>query len=310
VSVTKEGYIKRTSLRSFSASNKEDLMMKSTDNLVRLIELDTTDHVLLFTNFGKYVCIPIHELSDIRWKDMGNHLSNITTFDTNEQVIQCIPVREFTKDTYITFVTKNGMVKKTELDTYQSPRYSRSLIALNLREEDELVSVFTTNGNEDVFIATHLGYGLWFNESEVSPVGQRALGVIGIQLKENDFVVNGLTVDEANQPNLIVTTQRGACKRMKLTEFERSTRARRGTVMLRELKTKPHRLIGFFALQKEDQLIFKTDKEEEIITTPYELPVSDRTSNGSFIIDVDTAGNIIAVTKDTVYERLFTDELL
>lgn len=309
VSVTQEGYIKRTSLRSYSASNKDDLMMKSTDNLVRLIELDTTDHVLLFTNFGKFVSIPVHELTEIRWKDMGNHLSNITTFEPNERIIDCIPIREYANELNLVFVTKEGMIKKTELNVYQSPRYSRSLIALNLRENDELVSVFITNGQADLFIATHFGYGLWFNESEVSVVGQRALGVIGIQLKENDYVVNGLAIDEATQPNLIIATQRGACKRMKLTELERTTRARRGVVMLRELKSKPHRIIGFFALRKEEKLIFKTNKDETIIQTPFELPVSDRSSNGSFIIDVDIAGKITSISKETEYERPFVEKL-
>jgi len=310
VSVTEEGYIKRTSLRSYGASNKEDLMIKSTDRLVRLIELDTTDNILLFTNFGKYVCIPVHELAEIRWKDMGNHLSNITTFEANEKVVNIIPVREFIKDQYITFITKQGMVKKTELEVYQSPRYSRSLIALNLRDNDELVNAFVTDGEQDVFIATHLGYGLWFSEQDVSVVGQRALGVIGIQLKDNDYVVNGVAIDESEQPNLIVATQRGAAKRMKLSEFEKSTRARRGTMMLRELKAKPHRIIGFFALQKAEQLIYKTDKDQSITTTPFEMPLSDRNSNGSFIIDIDEEGNIISVTKEVEYEQPFVETLL
>ena len=308
VSVTKEGYIKRTSLRSYSASNKDDFLMKSTDELVRLIELDTTDHILLFTNLGKFVCIPVHELAEIRWKDMGNHLSNITTFDANEQIVECIPIREFTDEKYLMFITKDGMVKKSELSLYQSPRYSRSLIALNLRADDEVVNVFETDGKKDIFIATYLGYGLWFNEEEISSVGQRALGVIGIQLKDDDRVVNGEIVNKLEQPNLVITTQRGAIKRMKLSEFEQGTRARRGTMMLRELKAKPHRIIGFFVLRKEEQVCFKTAKGETIIETPYELPVSDRHSNGSFVIDIDQVGEITSVHKDSIYERPFTDE--
>jgi len=308
VSVTKEGYIKRTSLRSYGASNKDDFLMKSTDELVRLIELDTTDQVLLFTNLGKFVCIPVHELAEIRWKDMGNHLSNITTFAANEYIVECIPIRAFTEDKYIMFVTKDGMVKKSEQAMYQSPRYSRSLIALNLRDGDEVVSVFETDGNQDIFLATYLGYGLWFNEADISNVGQRALGVIGIQLKDNDRVINGVIVNETEQPNLVITTQRGASKRMKLTEFERGTRARRGTLMLRELKSKPHRIIGFFILRKEEQLSFKTAKDETIITTPFELPVSDRYSNGSFVIDIDQTGEITSVIKESMYERPFAEE--
>src|SRR5690625_4465962 len=246
VSVTKEGYIKRTSLRSYGASNKDDLTMKSTDHLVRLLEVDTTDDILLFTNLGKYVCIPVHKLPDIRWKDSGNHLSNLTTFESNEYVVQCIPIREFDKDKYITFVTKQGMIKKSEQPLYQSSRYSRSLIALNLRENDEVINVFETDRNQNIFIATNLGYGLYFNENEVSPFGQRALGVIAVQLKEKDYVVSGQPVDANNESNLFIATQRGACKRMRLDAFEKGSRARRGALMLRELKTKPNRVVGLF----------------------------------------------------------------
>src|SRR5699024_237744 len=113
VSVTKEGYVKRTSLRSYTASNGEDFPARERDHIIRLVEMNTTDKLLLFTNKGKYICIPIHELPDIRWKDMGQHLSNISTFEQEEQIVQAIPVREFTDDTYLVFFTKNGMIKKS-----------------------------------------------------------------------------------------------------------------------------------------------------------------------------------------------------
>jgi len=305
VSVTKEGYIKRTSLRSYGASNKDDLTMKSTDHLVRLLEVDTTDDILLFTNLGKYVCIPVHKLPDIRWKDSGNHLSNLTTFESNEYVVQCIPIREFDKDKYITFVTKQGMIKKSEQPLYQSSRYSRSLIALNLRENDEVINVFETDGNQNIFIATNLGYGLYFNENEVSPVGQRALGVIAVQLKEKDYVVSGQPVDANNESNLFIATQRGACKRMRLDAFEKGSRARRGALMLRELKTKPHRVVGLFPVVQDQKLILTTNKEQKIEVVPFGLPISDRNSNGSFIIDEDIEGTVEYVYMEAEYETPF-----
>ena len=303
VSVTKEGYIKRTSPRSYAASNKDDLTIKSTDHVIRLLEVDTTDNVLLFTNTGKYVCIPVHELPDIRWKDTGVHLSNMTTFEANERIVQCIPVREFTKDNYLVFLTKQGMIKKSEQHIYQSSRYARSLIALNLRDNDEVVNVLETNRNQDLFIATHLGYGLSFNESEISPVGQRALGVIGIQLKEADYVINGQIIDQT--ADLFIATQRGACKRMKADIFDKTSRARRGTLMLRELKTKPHRLVGFYRIDSEDQYVLLTNQEKKISINPYELPRSQRNSNGSFIIDEDEEGNVKEVSKEMTYETPF-----
>ena len=308
VSVTKEGYVKRTSLRSYAASNKEDLTMKPTDHLLRLMEIDTTDNLLIFTNLGKYICIPVYELQDIRWKDMGIHLSNMTTMEQHEEVVQCIPVREFSNKKFILFFTKQGMVKKSTQDLYESNRYSRSLIALNLRDGDEVVNVFETDGKQDIFIATHLGYGLWFNEADISPIGQRALGVIGIQLKDDDYVVNGQILHESEDPNLIIVTQRGACKRMTLQVFERSSRARRGVMMLRELKSKPHRIQGFFILEKDEKLHFITSDEEKVELIPYGLPISDRQSNGSFVIDTENEGNIQEIVTDTPYEKIFDIE--
>lgn len=307
VSVTKEGYVKRTSLRSFAASNKEDLTIKSSDYLISLLEVDTTDNLLIFTNTGKYICIPVHELPDIRWKDTGIHLSNVTTFDSEETIVQCIPVRKFTKDAFLVFVTKQGMVKKTEQEMYQSNRFSRSLIALNLRENDEVVNVFETDGKQEIFLSTNRGYGLWFSESEVSTVGQRALGVIAIQLKEDDFVINGQIINSTDYPDLFIVTQRGACKRMKLSAFEKTSRARRGMMMLRELKAKPHRIVGFFTIFKDEQIVLVTDKENKVKVVPYGLPISDRNSNGSFIIDADEEGNVEYTMREVEQEKPFEE---
>src|SRR5699024_10990456 len=126
VSISIEAYVKRTSLRSYGSSNQTDLLMKSTDRLIILLYLHITADVLIFTNKGKFACIPVYDLSDIKWKDMGNHLSNLTTLDADESVIDCIPVREFTDDAYLVFYTKQGMLKKTVLSEYKATRYSRS----------------------------------------------------------------------------------------------------------------------------------------------------------------------------------------
>src|SRR5699024_7388886 len=122
---------------------------------------------------------------------------------------------------------------------------------------------------------------------DVSAVGQRALGVIGISLKENDYLVNVQQIDEQQNPDLLIVTQRGASKRMKLASFQKSQRARRGLIMLRELKAKPHRVVGFLALYDQEKVLIHTEANKEIEIIPYGLPVSDRNSNGSFILDLD-----------------------
>src|SRR5699024_5708194 len=195
---------------------------------------------------------PVHELPDIRWKDIGQHISNIAAIEKDEFIIQCIPVRQFKDENYLLFFTKEGMIKRSELKLYDAQRYSKTLIAINLKEDDELVNVFHTTGHSDVFIASNKGYGLWFHESEVSVVGQRARGVKAIQLKENEYAVNGQVFDDLAEPSLVVMTQRGACKRMRLSEFTMSSRAKRGSMMLRELKNKPHRITGFFILNDNE----------------------------------------------------------
>ncbi|MFD1037869.1 DNA topoisomerase IV subunit A [Virgibacillus byunsanensis] len=309
VSVTRDGYIKRTSLRSYGASNGEDLAIKDEDHLVGLLELNTKDKILLFTNQGKYLFLPVHELPDIRWKDIGQHISNIVSIDKNERIIQTIPVRDFDQDNYLLFFTKNGMIKRSELSLYDATRYSKALIALNLKNDDEVVNVYQTNGNSDVFLASNKGYGLWYHESEVSVVGQRAAGVKAIQLKEDEYVVNGQVFDDLSEPSILVVTQRGACKRMRLREFEKSSRAKRGLVMLRELKNKPHRVKGFFVINENDTISFETSKGETHSLFPLELSTSDRYSNGSFVIDTDNQGEVTDVWKKATYSKPFMDSI-
>lgn len=305
VSVSRDGYIKRTSLRSYAASNEEDLTLKDEDYLIYLGEVNTTDHVLLFTNKGKYIFIPVHELLDIRWKEMGQHVSNITTFDKDECLIKCIPIREFKDGQYIVFFTKNGMVKRTELKHYHAGRHSKSLIAINLKDDDEVVNIHKTDGNFDIFIASNKGYGLWYHESEVTVVGQRALGVKSIQLKDGEYVVGGQVFDDLSEPSIVIITQRGAVKRMKLSEFEKSTRAKRGLIMLRELKSKPHRICGLFVINDNEKIRLRTKDGHMEVVHPLELTASERYSNGSFVVDTDAHGEVTEVWKEAEYSKPF-----
>src|SRR5690625_3438448 len=308
VSVTKEGYVKRTSLRSYSASNGEDFAMKDKDHLVSLIEMNTTDKILVFTNKGRYLCIPVHELPDIRWKDIGQHISNLSSVDSDEFIVKCFPVREFVDHEYLIFFTKSGMIKRSKMSLYDAKRFTRPLIAINLRENDEVVNVSKTDGNSDIFVASNTGYGLWFEESAVSVVGQRALGVISIQLNDDEYVVSGHTFDQSSNPSVLIVTQRGACKRMMLKEVDKSSRANRGTVMLRKLKGKPHRIKGFFLIHEDDTISFKTSKDKSHSIFPLEITTSNLHSNGSFVIDEDNDGEVTEVWQDVTYSRPFSEE--
>ncbi|MFI8574234.1 DNA topoisomerase IV subunit A [Rossellomorea aquimaris] len=292
VTVTRDGYMKRTSLRSYSASNGQDLAMKETDRLLGQYEMNTTDVLLVFTNKGNYIYCPVHELPDIRWKDLGQHVGNIVPIDRDEQVLKAIPIREFDPSHYLLFVTKNGMIKRSELPQYKAQRYSRPLVGINLKGDDVLVDVHLTDGSYDIFIATHLSYGLWFTEEDVNIVGPRAAGVKGINLKDEDYVVSGKIIKDPVKDYIFLATQRGAVKKMKLAEFEKTSRAKRGVIMLRELKSNPHRVVRIEVVKDTDKvgLITKKGKTEEVLLS--ELRPNDRYSNGSFVIDEGVSGSV------------------
>ncbi|GGF10139.1 DNA topoisomerase 4 subunit A [Halobacillus andaensis] len=308
VSVTKDGYVKRTSLRSYGASNGEDLALKDGDHVLRLLEINTTDTILLFTNLGKYLYLPVHKLPDIRWKDLGQHIANIVSIDKEEYLIDAIPIREYKDDQYLLFFTKNGMVKKSELTLYQATRHSKPLIAVNLKGDDEVVDVHLTDGHSDLFIASNKAYGLWYHEEEVNTVGQRASGVKAIQLKDGERVVSGQVFDAEADPSLLLTTHRGAVKRMRLKEFERTSRAKRGVIMLRELKKNPHEVVDLHAVSNQDTIVVKTVKDKLLTVQPMDFKANDRYSNGSYVLDVEQSGEVTETWIEPKYEKPFIIE--
>jgi topoisomerase IV subunit A len=299
VTVTKEGYVKRTSQRSHAASNGQDFGIKDSDRLIAKLEMNTKDVLLLFTNKGNYLYLPVHELPDIRWKDLGQHVANIIQIDRDEYIIKALPIKDFDAPEFLLFITKNGMVKKTELNQYKAQRYSKSLVAINLKDNDEAIDVHLTDGSKDLFLITHYGYALWFNESEVNIVGARAAGVKGINLKDGDVVVGGKVLSTTEDQSIVIATQRGAIKKMKLAEFERATRAKRGVIILRELKANPHRIIGFTVANDDDIIYLQSDKGTIERIAIADIRFNDRYSNGSFFMDETESGE----TKEIWIEK-------
>ncbi|MBC1456315.1 DNA topoisomerase IV subunit A [Listeria newyorkensis] len=308
VSVTKEGYVKRTGMRSYAASNGEDLSMKETDHAIFIQTMNTMDSLLLFTSKGNYIYRPVHELPDIKWKNLGEHVSHLVS-DTSseEEVVAAIPMKTFSETDYFLFVTKNGMIKASAVLNYKPQRYSKTLMAINLKGEDSLISVETVIGNEDIFLASHNGYGLRYSISEVPLSGARTAGVKAMNLKADDFIVGAKVIVPSEKRDLVLLTQRGSAKRMKLSEFEPISRAKRGLLMLRELKNSPHRFISLDLADSKDIIHIATDKEVVVNLEVANLRVTDRYSNGSFIMDeqlegapVETWLGLATITENTV----------
>ncbi|MBZ2134694.1 DNA topoisomerase IV subunit A [Streptococcus gordonii] len=300
VSVTRSGYIKRTSPRSFSASTLEEMGKRDDDRLIFVSPAKTTQHLLIFTSLGNVIYRPVHELSDIRWKEIGEHLSQtISNFDTKEEVIYTELLDSFEEGTYFA-ATKLGQIKRVERKEFSPWRTykSKSLKFAKLKNEDDQVIALAPIKLDDVMLVTKNGYALRFNIEEVPVIGAKAAGVKAINLKKDDVLAVAFI---ANTDSLYILTQRGSLKRMAVADIPVTSRANRGLQVLRELKTKPHRVFTAGPVYGEavDFDLFTTEaeaSEEQILQvlsnkgTVYdvnltELGLSERTSNGSFISD-------------------------
>ncbi|ASV95898.1 DNA topoisomerase IV subunit A [Enterococcus durans] len=300
VSVTREGYVKRTSLRSYSASKPEEIGMREGDYLLYSGELNTLDHLLLVTNKANVIYRPVHELPDLKWKDAGEHISQtILNLSVDESILAVFPYKKIDPEKTFVFISKQGWIKQTRMTEFEPWRTykSRPLSGMKLKsEDDELVAVYLEDGQTalDVFLVTHQGMGLRYPLQEVPVVGTKAAGVKSINLKEEDTVVNGLLVIAEGDTPIVIVTQRGAVKRMLAQEISQTSRAKRGVTVLRELKKNPHRII-YMSEGKSKEMTVINQKGQELVIDPTDYPIGDRTSNGSFAMDEKSGGEVIKV---------------
>lgn len=297
VVVTSEGYVKRVSKKSYSASDGEATLVKEDDFVIGLFEQNTLDTLLLFTNKGNYLYIPVHELPELKWKELGKHVSNIVPIVQNEKVIKAIPISKFDNREIITF-TKNGMTKKSVLSDFVVQRYSKPITFIKLKDNDEVVDV-TMDAYNEVFIATKKGYGLWYDRSEIPTIGLRTAGVKAINLKD-DEVVSGCVFDGSGE-YVTVITLKGLAKRIKLSEFEKTSRAKRGLLLLREVKSNPQEILKVFVWDAKRNILLKSNgKDKDLKLT--EIPIMDRYSTGSAIskLKLDLVSDIASLTKDDI----------
>ncbi|AXI57857.1 TPA: DNA topoisomerase IV subunit A [Streptococcus pyogenes] len=303
VSVTRGGYLKRTSPRSFNASSLEEVGKRDDDELIFVKQAKTTEHLLLFTTLGNVIYRPIHELTDLRWKDIGEHLSQtISNFATEEEILYADIVTSFDQGLYVA-VTQNGFIKRfdrKELSPWRTYK-SKSTKYVKLKDDKDRVVTLSPVIMEDLLLVTKNGYALRFSSQEVPIQGLKSAGVKGINLKNDDSLASAFAV---TSNSFFVLTQRGSLKRMAVDDIPQTSRANRGLLVLRELKNKPHRVFLAGGVQSDtsaEQFDLFTDIPEEetnqqmleVISKTgqtYEialetLSLSERTSNGSFISD-------------------------
>ncbi|WP_248497704.1 DNA topoisomerase IV subunit A [Staphylococcus aureus] len=291
LSMTRHGYIKRTSIRSFNASGVEDIGLKDGDSLLKHQEVNTQDTVLVFTNKGRYLFIPVHKLADIRWKELGQHVSQIVPIEEDEVVINVFNEKDFNTDAFYVFATQNGMIKKSTVPLFKTTRFNKPLIATKVKENDDLISVMRFEKDQLITIITNKGMSLTYNTSELSDTGLRAAGVKSINLKAEDFVV--MTEGVSENDTILMATQRGSLKRISFKILQVAKRAQRGITLLKELKKNPHRIVAAHVVTGEHSqytLYSKSNEEHGLIN---DIHKSEQYTNGSFIVDTDDFGEVI-----------------
>ena len=278
VVTTKDGYIKRVNLRSYSASDNET-QTKDGDYVTLTAQMNTLDTILMFTDKGNYLYIPVHEIPDMKWKDLGKHVSNIIKIDEDENIIFSYPVYNFEDDLVVTSFTEMGMVKRSLLKDFKALRYTKPICACKLKTGDKVVSTVINKGTE-IFITTYKGSGLWYEASEVPITGVKSSGVKAISMKD-DKVVSATVFNESDE-YLCVITDKSTGKRVKLSEFEKTSRGRKGVLVVRDVKTNPYHIIKTFITNNKVNIGYKVKESIDYVKLT-ELPIVDRYSCGTNI---------------------------
>lgn len=294
VTVTKDGYVKRTSLRSHSASNGQDFAMKESDYLLYEATLNTQHYVLLFTNKGNYIYQPVHELPDIRWKDLGQHISSIVPLDAEEYIIEVIGIESFDKeDTFIFTATKEGQIKRSPLADYVVTRYSKPIKTMNVKGTDEMIYASLLTPTQEILLTSNTSYTIRFTAEELPITGVKTGGVKGIVLKDGEYLAAANLISPESNQELVVVTQRGAIKRMLLSEIEVGNRAKRGVVILKELKSNPHRVYAVLLATAQNHVLLETERGVQETIHVLNLSRADRYSNGSLKVDTAVDGALV-----------------
>lgn len=275
VIISKNGYIKKVSVRSYNST--DELNLREEDYVENIYKINNLDTLLLFTNLGNYLYVPVRDIPESKNKDLKDHISSFVSISDGEKIIRSYGVRNF-DDSVLTLITKNGVIKNTLLKSYKVTRYSRPLSAISLKSGDELVNVSAKDGSEYI-IVTKRGMCLKFNSSEIPVLGLKASGVKGINLNDGDYVINGQNIYD--DEHLAIFTDNKTAKRVKLSDIQKFTRAKKGTSIIKSPKSKTYLVMNAYLSNSKTVFGLLNGNIENIKAS--EISIMDKSSTGSNI---------------------------
>ena len=303
VLVSKDGYLKRSSIRSFQSTDTSDNGLPDGDKVIFEKTMSTLENLYIFTNKGNLIYRPVHELIETKWKETGQHLSQEIGLDSDEEIIRVFEINDLKANLNFLIATNDGYIKQVTLADLQPTRTykSRAITAIKLKsKESKVVRIdqVKPDSKQEITLITNQAYAVRFDISEIPTSGSKAVGVKSVNPKDNDYIVNYVLADPkyVDLINIGIITQRGAFKQLKLNLINKVTRAKRGVLVLRELKTKPHRIMAINSYGENHILHLTTSSDRHIELNTSEFPLGDRYSNGSFVLDPMTDGTPISLT--------------
>ena len=300
VMISHDGYIKRTSLRSYSASEPDDNGLKDEDYPIYLAKNSTLDHLMMFTNMGHLIYRPIYEIADAKWKDTGEHISQTIGLAENERITWVYSFENLKATGKFLVATSDGYIKQTAFADYTPGRTYKTRASQFIKMKSDDATVVTVEylpaaPTGTLILITQHGYGLRYDLSEVPTIGAKAVGVKSMDLRDDAIVRATIAADD---DLIAMITQRGSFKKMKVADLPVTSRARRGVQVLRELKNNPHRVIDYVLVASDANgvaLDVLTDRGKHHSILNDDHPTSARYSNGSFVVDTDTEGEPVSM---------------
>lgn len=238
ITLSRDGYIKRVSMRSYS-SNETETGLKEDDQLIGYCEADTLDYLLAFTESGEYVCLPLYQLREAKWKDIGEHISSYVKLNNAEKFVGACLIKDFDTFAWIVTASAKGMIKRTAVDQWLLQRTSKSSTAMKIAASDRVVSVCAVYENDEVALISKDGYCLRYSVNEIPEVGVKAKGVIASKLSQGD-VLSCVSVINDSVSEMVYLTDKSGSKRIKIADIDITKRATRGLLIAKKNKTNPH----------------------------------------------------------------------
>lgn len=295
--LTNDGYLKRVPIKSHNSADGETAL-KPGDYVICYKQTNTLNKLCIFTSRGNYLYLPIHEIPSCKWKDLGKHISNFVTISPDDKAVNAFIISENVTNPEVTMFTREGMVKRTNLNDFIVSRYSKAYTAMKLKDTDEVVNVCITKPN--VLIVTKTGYYLNYMASEIPLSGPKAAGVKGINLKD-DNVISGICYSEKDEYIDIFTSQKTA-KRVKLSELNMLSRAKRGTTLIKKVKSTNYEIIKAFSTSAKDIIGIKS-KDDIYLVKNSDIPIMDKESTGSVILKQTISDVFISQELDIIKDE-------